>query len=68
MDVLVSIGTSASYFFSMLSILHHHIMVRFPIYVQANAYIVVEEIAGSLSIAASLHSETGSSHLLLFWS
>ena len=28
MDVLVSIGTSASYFFSMISILHHHMMVR----------------------------------------
>lgn len=42
MDVLVSIGTSASYFFSMISILHHHIMVRCC--VEANDPIVKKSV------------------------
>ena len=28
MDVLVSLGTNASYGYSLISILHHHLMVR----------------------------------------
>ena len=28
MDVLVSMGTNASYIYSLISILHHHVMVR----------------------------------------
>ena len=28
MDVLVSLGTNASYFYSVMSVVHHHLMVR----------------------------------------
>ena len=28
MDVLVSLGTNASYFYSVVSVAHHHLMVR----------------------------------------
>lgn len=39
MDVLVSLGTNASYFYSVLSILHHHFLVR-PCHLHASLVLV----------------------------
>ena len=37
MDVLVSLGTNASYFYSVMSVAHHHLMVRLLVRVGCNS-------------------------------